>query len=356
MALICGIDGRPVSSLRGLFAWVISVGISQRVTSSATPMESRRTPTPACYHQTHNAQSGLDFGSFATHGFSRTRMIAARSVALPISNTAKIIREILQDPATGVHLKIAALEAIANSTENIGLNAIIRGMVSEKNDNAWIRSTALRAFTRICPKRLAAVKALSMLNLSKQLMISSVTEVRVELLRVTRAHGSLPQHYSRSWNGLLLPRRKGEFLADFGRLLALPSDGDLDEILDGASGVLMPKNEDRFEVQSILDDEFLKRRLDILYADHGRAAGQLASQHTRRPRPSSPGTLASLKARFEQEPSLFHKVIRTAANVLPNQDRSFSLFLAVDLWKLLPATVWPVSPMRIFLSIGRETQ
>jgi hypothetical protein len=63
-------------------------------------------------------------------------------------NTATIIHELLRDPATGVHLKIAGLEAIANSTENIGLNAMLRDMVLEKDDNTWLRSTALRAFAR----------------------------------------------------------------------------------------------------------------------------------------------------------------------------------------------------------------
>ena len=61
-------------------------------------------------------------------------------------NTVKIIREILQDQATGAHLKIAALGAVANSTENIGVSEIIRDIVLEKHENTWLRSTALSAF------------------------------------------------------------------------------------------------------------------------------------------------------------------------------------------------------------------
>ena len=35
---------------------------------------------------------------------------------------------------------------------------------------------------------------------------------------------------------------------------------------------------------------------------------------------------------------------------MPNEERSFWLFVAHDLWQLLPATVWPVSQCEFFLA------
>ena len=64
--------------------------------------------------------------------------------------------------------------------------------------------------------------------------------------------------------------------------------------------------------------------------------------------------LESLKARFEEEPLLFQEVFDSLANGVPNQERTFSLFLAVDLWKLLPATVWPVSQCEFFLASAEK--
>ena len=116
----------------------------------------------------------------------------------------------------------------------------------------------------------------------------------------------------------------------------------------------MPKNEDRFELQSIFD-EWLKRRLDIpTPITPASLASWLRSIRVGRDYPSET-TLASLKARFEQEPSLFQEVFELRANVVPNQDRSLSLFLAVDLWKLLPRTVWPVSQCEFFLASAEKS-
>jgi len=353
MALICGIDGRPVSSLRGLFAWLmcklghLAEGYVERDPYGVATYADASVLPP-------NAQCAIWAGlrKLRDPWFLANEDDRGSFRGLANLNTAKIIREILQDPATGVHLKIAALEAIANSTENIGLNAIIRGIVSEKSDNAWIRSTALRAFAKSVQNDWPQLNALDA-ELVQATDDLDVTEVRVELLRVTRAHGSLPRRLLSIMEQAASAKKKGGVFGRFRRLRALPSDADLDEILDGASGVLMPKNEDRFELQSIFD-EWLKRRLDTSTPI---TAAQLASwlRSIRVGRDHHPQkTLASLKARFEQEPSLFHKVFELLANVLPNQDRSFSLFLAVDLLKLLPATVWPVSQCAFFLASAEK--
>jgi hypothetical protein len=170
---------------------------------------------------------------------------------------------------------------------------------------------------------------------------------------VTRAHGSLPQRLLSIIEQAATAKKRGGILGRFRRLRALPSDADLDEILDGAPGVLMPKCEDRLELYSIFD-EWLKRRLDTSTPiTPASLARWLRSIRVGRDYHSEK-TLTSLKALFEQEPSLFQEVFELLANVVSNRDRSFSLFLAVDLWKLLPRTVWPVSQCEFFLAFAEK--
>src|SRR5215831_2710779 len=147
-------------------------------------MELRRTATPVCCHQAPNAPSGQALGSFAIHGFSRTKMIAARSVTSPTSIQPTSYTNFSKNPATGVHLKIAVLEAIANSSENAGLNAILRAMVLEKHDNTWLRSTALRAFARSVQNDWTSLEALDC-ELTQATDDLAAPEVRVELLCLT---------------------------------------------------------------------------------------------------------------------------------------------------------------------------
>ncbi len=127
-------------------------------------------------------------------------------------HTAKIIHEFLHDQATGVHLKIAVLEAIANSTENIGLHAIIRDMVREKHDNTWLRSTALKAFAKSVQNDWSPLEALDG-ELAQATDDLNAPDVRVDLLLLTQNSAAWPRGGSRSGNRLLLPRRKGALSA-----------------------------------------------------------------------------------------------------------------------------------------------
>jgi hypothetical protein len=161
LALICGIDGRPVSSLRGLFAWLmcrlghLAEGYVERDPYGVTTYGDASVLPPNAQCAIWVGLRGLRDPWFLTNEDDRGSF---RNLANP--NTAKIIHEPLQDPGTGVHLKIAVLEAITNSTENIGLNAIIRDMVLEKHDNTWLRSTALRAFAKLVQNDWALLEAL----------------------------------------------------------------------------------------------------------------------------------------------------------------------------------------------------
>ncbi len=256
-------------------------------------------------------------------------------------NTAKILHEFLHDQAMGVHLKIAVLEAIANSTENIGLNAIIRDMVLEKHDNTWLRSTALKAFAKSVQNDCSPLEALDC-ELAQATDDLNAPEVRVDLFFLTQTFGSLAPRLLSIMEQAASTKKEGR---PFGRfyypLITLPADVDLDVMLDGASRMLIPKNEDHFELRSLFD-EWLKRRLE----SSAQVTPVQLSSWLRNIRGSrdhdSEKTGVSLKARFAQEPSLFEGVFELLANAVPNEERSFRLFVALDLWQLLPAAVWPV--------------
>ena len=147
MALICGVDGRPVSSLRGLFAWLMC-----RLGHLAEDYVERDPYGVATYGDASvlppNAQRAIWAGlrKLRDPWFLTNEDDRGSFRGLANKNAARMITEILQDPASGVHLRIAVLEAVANSTEDIGLSATFRDMTLAKHENAWLRSKALNAF------------------------------------------------------------------------------------------------------------------------------------------------------------------------------------------------------------------
>ena len=349
MALICGVDGRPVSSLRGLFAWLmcklghIAKGYVERDPYGLVTYGDASVLPPNAQYAIWLSLSQLRDPWFLTNKDERGSF---RELANP--NTAKILQELLQDPATGVHLKIAVLEAIANSTENIGLTAILQDMVLEKHNNTWLRSTALKAFAKSIHNDAVQLEALDF-ELARAADDPAAPEIRVDLLRLTRAPGSLALRLLSIMEQAASTKKEDHTIGRFYPLIDLPSDSDLDVILDGATRVLISETDCRFEFQTLFDD-WLKRRLE---SPTPITPLQLSSwlQNLRLTRDHySDKTPASLKARFEQERSLFEKVFELLSNAVPNKERSFWLFIAHDLWELLPATVWPVPQCEFFLA------
>lgn len=349
MALICGADGRPVSSLRGLFAWLmcqlrhLAEGYVERDPYYGVATYGDASVLPP------DAQCAIWAGLRALRDpwFLANEDDRGSFRELANRNTAQIIHELLQDPSTGVHLKIAALEAIANSTENIGLTANIRDMVLEKHDNTWLRSTAVRALAKSVQNDWASLESLDR-ELAQATDDLAAPEVRVDLLSLTRTYDSLAQRLLSVMEQAASAKKERTF-GHFYPLIALPSDADLDVVLDGASRVLIPKSESRFEFRSLFDEWFARR----LESSAPITPVQLASWLRNilvSPDRYFEKALASLKARFEHEPALFEEVFELLAHAVPNEERSFRLFVAHDLWQLLPATVWPVPKCNFFLA------
>jgi hypothetical protein len=350
MALICGIDGKPASSLRGLFAWLMcKVG-----------------PLAECYVE-RDAYGVVTYGDASVLPPSTQRAIwiglwklrdpwfltndddrgTFRNLAN--LNTAEIIKTIIQDPAAGVHLKIAVLEAIANSPESIGLNEIIRDIVLEKHDNTWLRSTALRAFAKSVQNDWVQLKALDG-DLAQANDDLAAPEVRIDLLRLTPVSGSLALRVLSIMEQSASAMQEKHIVGRFYSLIALPSDADLDVILDGASRVLIPKSKDRYELRSIFD-AWLKRRLESSSVITPlQLSSWLRTIWGARHGSKDEEALVSLRARFERAPSLFEKVFELLANDVPNKEHSYWFFIAHDLWSLLPPTVWPIPQCEFFLT------
>jgi hypothetical protein len=262
-------------------------------------------------------------------------------------NTVRIIEEILQDPEARVHLKIAVLESIANSTENTGLNAVIRKIVLEKSDNTWLRSAALKAFTQAVMNDLGEMEALDN-DLCQATDDPAAPELRVDLLSLIPKPGNLALRLLSIMEQAAARDSSDHVFGHFYPLLDLPSDKDLGVILDGAPRVLRPENETRYEFRSLYERWFGRR----LSAHAPITAIQLSNwlrymQNDRRDDHSE--TLAALKSRFAHEPSFFAEIFELLAKGVPNGERAYWSFVAHDLWQMLPASVWPITPAEFFL-------
>ncbi len=347
MALICGVDGRPVSSLRGLFAWLMC-----RLEHLAEDYVERDSYGVATYGDASvlppGAQCAIWTGlkKLRDPWFLTKKGDSASFRDLANQNTAKIINELLHDPATGVHLKIAVLEAIANSSEQIGLGTIIRDMVLDKRNNLVLRTTALKAFSISVQSDWILMEALDV-ELAQATDDLAASEVRVDLLLLTRSCGCLTRRLLSILKQVVVSKEERRVIGRFYPLGDLPSGADLDVLLDNASLVLAATNEDRFELRGLYD-KWLQRRLeDVAPITSSQLSGWLLSFKSRK---QDSNTLAFLEIRFEQESRLFEEIFELFVKNVPNKQRSLRLFLDHDLWQLLPATVWPVLPYEFFLA------
>jgi len=267
-------------------------------------------------------------------------------------NTGKIIREILQDQTTGVHLKIAALEAVANSSEDLGVGKVIRDLVLQKNDNTWLRSTAVSAFANTVKNDWVQMELLDS-ELAKFADDLDAAEVRIHLLTLTRGFGNFPQRILSIMEQSICAKKQDRIIGRLYSLMELPLDTDLKTLLDGASRLSIPEDVDCYEIGVILD-EWLNRRLKLpAPITPKQLSGWLLTIRSGRDRRSDEA-LEPLKERFERKPSLFEGVFKELAEALPNKEQSFWLFLLDDLWKILPPNVWPVDQSEFFLTLAKE--
>lgn len=337
MAMICGLDGIPVSSLRGLFAWLMC-NLGDRANSYV-----QRDPyAVATYGDASvlppNAQCSIWSGlqSLLDPWFLASQEDRSSFRGLANSNTAKTLCNLFQDSATRVHLKAAMLDAIANSNDDIGLNKFLRSMVLNKGENVWLRTSAVRAYAKAINFNWKHLEELDN-GLARLEQDSAASEVRVVLLCLSPKDGSLPARLLSILQQAAISKTQGA-TGRFYLLIDLPSTPDLDMILDGASSALKENGEDRFEIQSLFD-QWLGRRLE---SPEPVTPSQLVNwlQSTRNTRSSfKEKVLPSIKRRFEQEPALFEATVDLF--LATNEQYSFRSRVMYYILKLLPVSVWP---------------
>lgn len=353
LALICGADGNPVSSLRGLFAWLmcwlgpVAEGYVERDPYGVATYGDASALSPGAQRAIWRGLHRLRDPWFLSY---RDERASFRDLANP--NTAKMIRGFLEDPATGAHLRIAALEAISNSTADGGYGDILRDMVLSSENDVGLRYTALSAFARTVDNDLAQLAALDR-DLAQTSQDPFAPDVRVGILPLIRTAGNFAEKILSVLQHAVSVKRARHTFGRFHNLIHLPSHSDLDELLDGGPLVLTTGTGIHLELRSMFD-EWLDRRLkNPAPVSAKKLAGWLNNRHSGNHRYSA-GMLASLKERFRTEPPLFDELFQQLLSTVRHKERSFESFLSYDLWRLLPAEVWPVPPCGFFLGCATK--
>ena len=352
MALICGIDGRPVSSLRGLFAWLIcKIGNAEDYVGldpyGVATYGDASVLSPRAQRALWSGLRQLSDPWFLSNDDDRGTF---RDLAN--QNTAETIHDILKDRTTSPHLKIAALEAIANSREKVGLDAIVRNIVLEMHDNTWLRTHALKAFAKSVENDCIQLDALDE-ELAQAIDDRSAPVIRVHLLTLIPTSGNLASRVLSILEQVASIKEERQGIGRVYALIDLPSDEDLEVILNGASRVLIPSDKDLYELR-LLFDTWLKRRLDNPKAIESQQLSNWLRHIWGRRTHKREDTDASLKKRFGIEPALFKEVFEQLSCDLPKKEHSFWLFVFHDIWELLPVSVWPIPPCQFFLSRTEE--
>jgi hypothetical protein len=349
LALMCWRDGAPVSSLRGLYAW-FTCKLGTRATAyvdrdpyavvkygdvSELPPESQR----ALWTSLRSVAdpwflSGEDRGS-------SFRNLANR-------NTADVLAEILSDKKASAHLKIAVLEAIAAAEEDLGLTATVRQVVLKQEDNAWLRSTAIRALANLVRGDFEVLREVDN-ELAADPRDGAGSEVRLELIQLTLKEPDLAERTL----SVLEQFSSSETRRALGRLYLLGKElpeSAIDSVLRGGERILKGPGRHPYEIEAFFE-ELLTRRL---YSSQPLNPDDFAKALTLVHRRGDPerSLFKTLQTRLQREPELLSALFDAlSAN---HDDDSFWIFVAHHLWQILPPSIWPVLPSSFFLERAKE--
>ncbi len=353
LALMCGLDGVPVAALRGLFAWFMChlsaqaepyVGLDPYAV--ATYGDASMLP-PAVQLAMWNALGRLRDPWFLTNEDDRGTFNG-----LANRDTAPRLKQLLADPQTAVHLKIAALDALATASSDLGLTAELEAFVLAPLDNSWLRSTALKALAKVKGGDISYLATLDG-RLSSSKPDPAAAELRATLLTLfppsrdmpSRIHSVLDQAADpttgKRATGYLLP------------LLSLPTDEQLDALLDGAQTLVSRKGPRKYEIRHLFSDWFIRRLVSPRPMSAPQLARWLTSISVERSS-SNDRLVAAIKSRFELEPQLFGHVYDTLYSEHTfDTERDQWLFIVHDVWKALPPALWPDAQAEFFLQKAR---
>jgi hypothetical protein len=335
LALMCGIDGSPVASLRGLYAWLIcrlgerAKAYVDRDPYAVVTYGDASVLAPSVQRALWHSLRQLRDPWFLS---GEERGQAFRKLAN--RDTAAELLAILLDPDSSPHLQVAVLESITHVEEDLGLLDAVYEIVLRPDDNVWLRSVALKAFVHLTNKNPVVIAEVDR-KLSRGRKDCFAADVRVELLNLTIddpgvAHRALAvlRHVAACEEG----RRVFGPLFRLGQHLP---ESEIEEVLDGAHLVL--KGEKRnYEIESVFAT-LLMRRLNA----HTPLKPVTVAKWLRsvlRHRDHDEKLLDALKTRLALEPELFSQLF----GALTRLDRHY-------VWQMLPPSIWPIPPAIFFL-------
>ena len=268
-------------------------------------------------------------------------------------HTAQIINSFLSEPNTKVHLKIAALEAVANSTQQVIQHKIARDLVLDNHDNKWLRGAALRAYANMVHHNWPDLDALDHELAQRDDDLTSL-EVRADLLSMTPENGNVPHRLLSICKQVASTKDRRYHFGQLYRLISLPLDSDLEAVLDGVSEVLIDEDNFCLLLQPIFAG-WLRRRLKCVKPISSTQLSNWLQSLRMCDDQFSANTLDALKERFECDNGLFEEVYSSFANSPLIVGESFKFFILDHIHSLLPAEVWPV-PYPDFLLSRAENE
>lgn len=354
LALTCGLDGAPIAALRGLYAWFMC-----HLSAQAEPYVVRDPYAVATYGDASvlspavqlaiwNALDRVRDPWFLTNEDDRGTFNG-----LANRDTALRLKQILTGGNAAIHLKIAALEALATASSDLGLADDLEFLVFTPHDNTWLRSTALRALAQAKGGNASYLEMLDdRLSLSKPDPVAA--ELRVTLLTLLPPSGDLPTRIlsvlDQASDVAIGKRATGHLFP----LLSLPKDEQLDELLDGAEAIVKLKGHRKHEIRHLFSDWFIRR----LHIPRSISPEQLARWLGNMSVERSSGNdnlVAAIKARFAQEPQLFQLVFDQlySQHAFATEHDQW-MFIVNDVWETLPLVLWPDAQAEFFLDRAKH--
>jgi hypothetical protein len=345
-SLMCGDDGVPISSLRGLYAWLICHLASRSAAyvardpyavvtygdASVLPPESQR----ALWSSLRSA--GDPWFLSGGEGGASFRKLANK-------DTAKELGEILADPSASSHLQVAALEAIAVAERDLELTTAVRAVVVKKDDNIWLRTTALRAFDNLVKSDSSALRELDE-ELSKDPSDGADANVRLELLLLRIDDPNVSERTLSVLRHLVSSEGRRSAVGRLYELAEEYPESAIDDVLRSASSLFNSEHDESYEVKAFVERILVRRLESVDLIDLKAVAPALLAIRRNGQREESALT-KGLGLRLAREPSLLHPLF----DALAEEDAAHSLwvFASYHLWEVMPGSIWPVSPSSFML-------
>lgn len=354
LALMCGLDGAPIAALRGLYAWFMC-----HLSAQAEPYVGRDPYAVATYGDANVLPPAVQLAMWrALEGvrdpwFLTNQDDRGTFNGLANRDTAPRLKQILSTPQTATHLKVAALEALATANADLGLAHNLEALVLERHDNSWLRSTALRALAQAKGGDAAYLEKLDQ-QLSALNRDPVAAELRATLLGLLPPSAVGPERIlsilDQASDPTIGKRATGYLLP----LLSVPTDDQLDALLDGAHAIVKRKGPRKYEIRHLFSDWFIERLQLSRPISPQQLARWLKTISVERSS-SNDRLVAATKARLAQEPHLFQRVYDElySQSAFPTE-RDQWLFIVHDVWQALPPAIWPAAQAEFFFDKVRN--